>query len=131
MSVRSAITPILIAALLAAGCGHAQSRGVVDGYFRLPGRQAADLRRGGLNFAKVNEGVHGNGHGHTVRVSADGRYTVTLSPGSYSVIGALAGHPGGPAPEQCAASINVVVRASSTTRADFVCRVVPVTSPAP
>lgn len=131
MRVRRAITPIVIAALLAAGCGHAQSRGVVDGYFRLAGGPVADLQRGGLNFAKAGEGVHGNGSGHTVRVSADGRYTVTLSPGSYSVIGALSGHPGGPAPEKCAASMSVVVRANSTTRADFVCRSMPVTAPTP
>jgi hypothetical protein len=121
----------VIAAVLTAGCGHAQSHGVVEGYFRLPGRPAADLQRGGLNFAKVSEGVHGNGAGHTVRVSADGSYNVTLAPGSYSVIGGLSGHPGGPAAEKCAAAINVVVTANSTTRADYVCDAVPATSSAP
>jgi hypothetical protein len=117
-----------IVALLVAGCGHSESRGVVDGYFRLPGRPAADLERGGLNFSAHE---HGHGHGHTTRVSADGTYTITLSPGSYSVIGALSGHAGGPAPESCAATMNVVVRADSTTRVDYVCRATPVTKPQP
>ena len=121
----------MIVAVLAAGCSHAQPHGVVDGYFRLPGRPPADLQRGGLNFAKASEGVHGNGAGHTVRVSADGSYTVTLAPGSYSVIGGLSGHPGGLAAEKCAATIDVVVMANSTTRADYVCDVVPATSSAP
>ena len=131
MRVRRAVAPIVVAALLAAGCGRPQSRGVVDGYFRLPGRPAADLQRGGLNFAKATGGVHGNGNGHTVAVSAEGAYTVTLSAGSYSVIGALSGHPGGPAPETCAETMNVVVTGNSTTRADYVCHAMPVTSPAP
>jgi len=118
-----------IVVLLATGCGRAASLGVVDGYFRLPGRPAADLRRGGLNFAKAGEGVHGNGNGRTVPVGADGRYTVTLSPGSYSVIGGLSGRAGGPAAEKCPATMNVVVRPSSTTRADYVCHAIPATSP--
>jgi hypothetical protein len=118
----------VIVTLLVAGCDYAPPRGTVDGYFRLPGRPAADLQRGGLNFS---EGRHGNGHGHTTKVSADGRYTVTLPAGSYSVIGALSGQPGGPAPETCSATMNVVVRANSTTRADYVCRATPVTSPTP
>lgn len=117
-----------VVALLVTGCGHTESRGVVDGHFRLPGRPAADLQRGGLNFST---GDHGQGRGHTTRVSADGTYTVTLPPGSYSVIGALSGHAGGPAPETCAATMNVVVRANSTTVADYVCRATPVTSPTP
>ena len=119
---------LAIVALLVAGCGHPESRGVVDGYFRLPGRPSADLQRGGLNFST---GVHGQGRGHTTRVSADGTYTITLSPGSYSVIGALSGHAGGPAPESCAATMSVVVRADSRTRADYVCRATPVTKPKP
>lgn len=122
------MTLAVIVVQLAAGCGHTESRGVVDGYFRLPGRPAADLQRGGLNFSA---GEHGHGHGHTTRVGADGKYSVTLSPGSYSVIGALSGHAGGPAPESCAATMNVVVRANSTTHADYVCRATPVTSPKP
>jgi len=126
--VRGRITSTLIVALLVAGCGHAGPRGVVEGYFRLPGRPAADLQRGGLNFSADK---HGNGHGHTTRVSAGGTYSVTLSPGSYSVIGGLSGHPGGPAAERCGASINIVVRANSTTRADYVCRPTPTTSPTP
>ena len=121
----------MIAALFGAGCGHAHSRGVVDGFFRLPAGPAADVQRGGLNFAKASEGVHGNGTGHTVRVSADGRYRVTLPPGSYSVIGGLSGHPRGPVPEKCAATMNVVVRANTTTRADYVCRAVTLTRRSP
>lgn len=101
---------------------------MVDGYFRLPGRPAADLRRGGLNFS-TNE--HGKGHGHTALVNADGTYSVTLSPGSYSVIGALSGNPGGPAPETCAATLNVVVTANTTTRVDYECHATPATSPTP
>src|SRR5205823_10904581 len=57
---------------------------------RLPGRPAADLQRGGLNFSR---GAHGSAHGDSVRVGPDGTYSVTLLPGSYSVIGALSGHP--------------------------------------
>jgi hypothetical protein len=129
--VRRLGTAIVIVALLAAGCGHSQSRGVVDGYFRLPASSAADLQRGGLNFAKAGAGVHGNGAGHTVRVGADGKYRVTLPAGSYSVIGGLSGQPGGPAAEKCAASINVVVRANTTTRADYVCHAIAVAAPAP
>ena len=120
---------LVLVALLGAGCGHAQSRGVVAGFFRLPGGSAADLQRGGLNFAKASEGAHGIGAGQTVRVSADGSYTVTLSSGSYSVIGALSGQPGKIVPETCAGSINVVVRANSTTRADFVCHATAATTP--
>ena len=122
--VRKGIASALIASLLLAGCGHAGPRGVVDGYFRLPGRPAADLQRGGLNFS-TNE--HGKGHGHTVLVNADGMYSVTLSPGSYSVIGALSGNRGGPTPETCDATINVVVKANTTTRADYVCLAKPST----
>ena len=118
----------LIAALLGAGCGHTGPRGVVDGQFSLPGRPAADLQRGGLNFSADQ---HGNGHGHTVRVSADGTYSVTLPPGSYSVIGGLSGKPGGSAAETCGATIDVVVTANSTTRADYVCRATPTISPTP
>ena len=115
----------VIVALLVAGCGHAGPRGVVEGSFRLPGRPTADLLRGGLNFSAD---VHGNGHGHTTRINADGTYRVTLSAGSYSVIGGLSGGPGA-APETCAATMNVVVKANSTTRADYVCHATPVTSP--
>jgi hypothetical protein len=111
-----------IAVLLLAGCG-AHSTGVVDGVFHLPGRPAADLRRAGLNFS---HGTHGSAHGETVRVGANGKYRVTLAPGSYSVIGALSGHPGGPEAEKCAATINVVVTAHTTTPADFVCHATPV-----
>jgi hypothetical protein len=120
--VRGRITSALIAALLVAGCGGAGPRGVVEGHFSLPGRPAADLQRGGLNFS-ANQ--HGEGHGHTTRVSADGTYSVTLSPGSYSVIGGLSGPPA----ETCAATMNVVVTANSTTRADYVCVATPATSP--
>ena len=116
---------VLIVVLLVAGCG-AKSSGVVDGHFRLPGRPAADLQRGGLNFSR---GAHGSAHGDTVRVGPDSRYRVTLLPGSYSVIGALSGHPGGPVPETCAATMHVVVTAHHTTRADYVCHATPVNSP--
>jgi len=53
-------------------------------------------------------------------------YSVTLPPGSYTVIGGLSGEPGGPAPESCDATIKVVVTAHGTTRADFVCHGRPV-----
>jgi hypothetical protein len=125
--VRGKTAAAVIGALLVAGCGGAGPRGVVEGHFTLPGRPAADLQRGGLNFSTANQ--HGAGHGHTTRVSADGTYTVSLAPGSYSVIGGLAGQPGGPAAESCDATINVVVTANSTTRADFVCHATPATSP--
>jgi hypothetical protein len=104
-----------IAALLFVGCSHgAGVTGVVDGRFRLPGRPTSDLQRAGLNFS---QGAHGHGHGETVRVDANGRYVVTLSPGNYSVIGALSGSPA----EACAETTHVVVVAHRTTRADFVC----------
>ena len=119
---------LALVALLASGCAHAQS-GVVTGFFRLPGRSAADLQRAGLNFSKAKDGAHGNGAGHTVRVSADGSYTVTLSSGPYSVIGALSGQPGKVVPETCGTSINVVVLANRTTSVDFVCHATPVTTP--
>jgi hypothetical protein len=112
--------------LLAAGCGGAGPRGVVDGNFRLPGLPAADLQRGGLNFRSANGGT---GHGHVTKVGIDGRYTVTLSPGSYSVIGALSGQPGKVVSETCGATMNVVVTANRTTRADYVCHATPLTSP--
>jgi len=133
----------VVVALLVAGCGHAGPRGEVDGYFYLPGRPAADVQRGGLNFLPGSGTVQrrggilgflapgGSGHGHVARVGADGRYSVTLAPGSYTVIGGLAGHPGGPAPESCADAINVVVTAHGTTRADFVCHATPVNARSP
>jgi hypothetical protein len=120
---RFALTVIVV--LLLAGCA-AKPTGVVDGYFRLPGKPAADLQLAGLNFSR---GAHGSAHGDTTRVGADGRYTVTLVPGSYSVVGGLSGHPGGAAPERCAARINVVVTAHKTTRANFVCHATPVDAP--
>jgi hypothetical protein len=126
--VRRTILLAVTAALLFAGCDAAGRRGTVVGYFRLPGAPAADLQRGGLNFA---EGRHGHGHGHTTRVEVDGRYTITLSPGSYEVIGGLSGHPGGPPPEKCAATMNVVVTANGTTRADYVCHATPVNASTP
>jgi len=114
-----------LAVLLLAACG-AHPTGIVDGTFRLPGRPSADLRRAGLNFSR---GAHGSAHGETALVGANGRYRVTLVPGSYSVIGALSGHSGGPDPERCAATINVVVTAHRTTHADFVCHATPVSPP--
>ena len=127
--MRRRLTLLALVVLLGAGCGRSPARGVVAGAFRLPGGSAADLQRGGLNFAKASEGAHGNGAGHTVRVSADGSYTVTLSTGSYSVIGALSGQPGKIEPETCGGSINVVVRANTTTRVDYVCHATQVTTP--
>jgi len=118
----------LFALLLSAGCGHPQ-HGVVDGQFSLPGRPAADLQRGGLNFSTNDQ--HGSGHGVTTPVGADGTYSVTLAPGSYSVIGGLSGSPGGPAAETCGATIKVVVKANSTTRADYVCSATPAPLPTP
>ncbi len=126
--MRRRLMLLAFVALLGAGCAHAQS-GVVAGFFRLPGGSATELRRGGLNFAKASDGAHGNGAGHTVRVNADGSYTVTLSSGSYSVIGALSGQPGEIVPEKCAASMNVVVQANRTTRVDYVCHATPVNTP--
>jgi hypothetical protein len=117
--VRKRITLTVIAALLLVGCSRsAPATGTVDGQFSLPGRPATELQRAGLNFSR---GAHGHGHGDTVRIDAEGRYTATLSPGSYSVIGALSGSP----PTTCAASIHVVVTAHKTTRADFVCHATP------
>jgi len=118
----------LIAVLLMTGCGH-PAHGVVEGQFSLPGRPAADLQRGGLNFSANDQ--HGKGHGQTTRVKADGTYSVTLAPGSYSVIGGLSGKPGGPAAETCAATMTVVVTAHNSTRADYVCEATPVTLPSP
>lgn len=120
--VRRRVASALIGALLVGGCGGAGPRGVVEGQFSLPGRPTADLLHGGLNFS-ANQ--HGEGHGHTTRIGADGTYSVTLSPGTYSVIGGLSGPPA----ETCDATINVVVTANSTTRADFVCHATPATSP--
>jgi hypothetical protein len=114
----------MIAALLAAGCG-GKSTGVVTGYFRLPGRPAATLQRAGLNFSHGES--HGPAHGETTHVGADGRYSITLVPGTYSVIGGLSGHPEGPVPETCANRMRVVVTAHHTTRADYVCHATPVT----
>ena len=125
-SVRGRITLAVLAALLGTGCGHSGPRGVVEGFFSLPGRPAADLQRGGLNFSADQ---HGSGHGHTTRVGADGAYSVTLPTGSYSVIGGLSGVSGGPSAETCSATINVVVTANSTTRADYVCHATPTTAP--
>jgi len=124
--VRRGLTLALIVALLGAGCSHTSPSGEVDGTFSLPGRSTADLQRGGLNFST---GAHGQGHGHTVRVNADGSFSVKLPPGSYSVIGGLAGDSGGPAAETCAATINVVVTANITTHADYVCHATAATSP--
>jgi hypothetical protein len=121
---------MVIVALLVAGCdsGPHGPPGIVSGHFRLPGRPASDLQRGGLNFSP---GAHGDGNGRTTKVSADGEYTISLPPGSYSVIGALSGHSGGPAPESCAETINVVVKANSTTNVDYVCDATPVTRSKP
>ena len=124
--VSRALGVIVIGVVLVAGCGHGGPRGVVDGSFRLPGRQTADLQRGGLNFSTS---VRGDRDGHTTKVGADGQYTVTLPPGSYSVIGGLSGQRGGPAPESCAETMSVVVTANSTTHADFVCHATPVSAP--
>jgi hypothetical protein len=115
---------VVFVALVVTGCGDSPQRpqGVVTGHFRLPGRPTADLQRGGLNFSP---GSHGDGNGHTAKVDADGGYTISLPPGSYSVIGGLAKHAGAAA-ESCAETINVVVTANNTTTADFVCHASPV-----
>ena len=112
-------------ALFVAGCssGSHGPPGVVSGQFSLPGRPTADLHRGGLNFSL---GTHGDdGNGRTTKVNADGSYTISLPPGSYSVIDGLSKQSGAAA-ESCADTINVVVTANSTTNADFVCHVTPV-----
>jgi hypothetical protein len=127
--VRKAFVALVTVVVLAAGCG-GRSNGVVTGTFSVPGGTPAELQRAGLNFAKTGSGMHGDGYGHTVRVNRDGSYTVTLPSGSYSVIGALAGHLGRVESETCGAGINVTVRANLTTRADFVCHATPVTTPA-
>jgi len=141
--VRGRIASVVIVATLVAGCGHTHPYGQVDGSFRLPGRPVADLQRGGLNFLPAGGSTHRHrgimgffsrkraGHGHLARVSADGSYSVSLSPGTYTVIGGLSGHPGGPAAESCAGAMNVVVIAKRTTRADFVCHGTPVNTPTP
>jgi hypothetical protein len=141
--MRRRITLTVIVMLLLVGCSHPKARGEVDGYFRLPGRPATDLQRGGLNFLPANGGRHrrggvlgflfGNhpGHGHVTTVGTDGRYTVTLPAGSYTVIGALSGHPGGPTPESCATRTSVVVQADRTLHLDYVCHATPVTRPKP
>lgn len=126
--VRGRLTWATIAILSIAGCSQARPSGTVTGHFSLPGRPAADLLRGGLNFSTHQ---HGNGSGHTTRVGADGTYELTLPAGSYSVIGGLAGSPGGPSAESCDATINVVVVANATTRADYVCNPTPGITPAP
>ena len=115
---------MVMVALIVAGCGAGPHRppGIVSGDFLLPGRPAADLQRGGLNFST---GTHGGGHGRSVTVSADGSFTISLPPGSYSVIGGLA-KAAGAAAESCAETITVVVTANSTTDADFVCHATPV-----
>ena len=115
---------IVVVALLVAGCdsGPHGPPGIVSGHFSLPGRPAADLQRGGLNFSPGN---HGDGNGRTTTVSADGSYTISLPPGSYSVIGGLSKHSGAAA-ESCAETITVMVTANSTTNADFVCHATPV-----
>jgi len=126
--------------LLAAGCGHSTPSGTVDGSFSLPGRPAADLARGGLAFLPGNGEVHhqggilglfsgnGGGHRHTAKVAADGRYSIKLPAGSYAVIGALSGKPGGPLPETCAAQVQLVVTANHATNLDYVCQATPVDS---
>lgn len=98
---------------------------MVSGQFSLPGRAAADLQRGGLNFSL---GAHGDQNGSTTKVSADGSYTISLPEGSYSVVGGLSKQPGAAA-ESCAETINVVVVANRTTNADFVCHATPVANP--
>ena len=110
---------MVIVALLVAGCdsGTHGPPGIVSGHFSLPGRPAADLQRGGLNFST---GAHSDGNGRTTKVSADGEYTISLPPGSYSVIGGLSKQSGAAA-ESCAETITVVVTANKTTNADFVC----------
>jgi len=111
-------------ALLGSGCGDMGTsgpQGVVSGHFSLPGRPEADLQRGGLNFSP---GAHGDGNGRTTKVGADGAYTISLPPGTYSVIGGLSKQSGAAA-ESCAETINVVVSANSTTQADFVCHATP------
>ncbi|MCU1396009.1 MAG: hypothetical protein JWM34_4437 [Ilumatobacteraceae bacterium] len=118
----------VVIGLLFSACGHPGSPGVVDGHFLLPGRSAADLQRGGLNFSV---GAHGGGNSHTARVNADGSYTVSLPPGSYSVIGGLSQVPGGQPAEACDQAITVIVTANSTTTTNFECHATPVTSIAP
>jgi hypothetical protein len=117
--------PVIVAVLMA-GCSRTAPSGVVEGTFRLPGRPASDLSRAGLNFST---GRHGPGHGQTTKVGADGSYQITLPAGSYSVLGALSGQSGGAAPEACAAAMNVVVKAKTTTQADYVCNPTPVANP--
>jgi hypothetical protein len=141
--VRRLIVSVTFVAVLAGGCGHSTPNGTVEGTFSLPGRPAADLARGGLAFLPGNGEVHrqggifgflsGNrgGHRHTATVGGDGRYSVTLSAGSYAVIGALSGRPGGPVPESCAAQLHVDVTAHHTTHLDYVCQATPVDSSKP
>ena len=114
----------LVAALLSVGCARTVQHGRVEGQFSLPGRSPTDLQRGGLNFST---GVHGSGHGQTARVSPDGAYSLTLPVGTYTVIGALAGQPA----EACQETMTVVVRAKTTTHADFACHTIPASSLAP
>jgi len=110
--------------VLVAGCdsGSHEPPGVVSGQFSLPGRPAADLQRGGLNFSR---GDHGDGNGRTTTVGAHGSYTISLPPGTYSVIGGLSKQAGAAA-ESCAETITGVITANGTTKADFVCHASPV-----
>ena len=114
----------LVAALLSVGCARTVQHARVEGQFSLPGRSPADLQRGGLNFST---GAHGEGHGQTARINADGAYSLSLPVGTYTVIGALTGQPA----EACQETMTVVVPAKTTTHADFVCHTTPARSPAP
>ena len=79
---RTGVTATAVIMFLGAGCARSAQHGLVEGQFSLPGRPATDLLRGGLNFST---GSHGNGHGLTARVQADGSYSLSLPAGSYSV----------------------------------------------
>jgi hypothetical protein len=121
---RSVGTLSVALSIVAASMGCANDggpTGVVSGRFSLPGRPAADVQRGGLNFSP---GSHGHGNGRTAKVDGDGAYSISLPPDTYTVIGGLAGRGSAPA-ESCAETISVVVIASRTTHADFVCHATP------
>jgi hypothetical protein len=58
---------------------------------------------------------------HTVSITSDGRYTIKLSPGTYTVTGTSPGYLDGKS--LCFATANVTVKRGQTSNADVFCHV--------
>jgi hypothetical protein len=129
MKRTTAATAVLVGVLLAAtGCSDHESTGTVIGQYRLTGGPAPGVNRalqgtiwayaGSIELSELDQAM---AVAH-VRTDASGNFTMSLKPGSYSLVGAQ-GSSGSVNADSCGAPVLVSITASTQTTGNLVCSV--------